>query len=79
MNGLRKEFLNSVGQQFLLYKQNKQSTIASHLNSFNIKKTMTHDFGNPNPGLGQAQKCGGVKPANGIPTSVLLYRLAPLF
>jgi len=28
---------------------------------------MTYD-GNPGPGLGQAQKCGGVKRVNGIPT-----------
>ena len=34
---------------------------------------MTYDFGYPNPGLEQAQNCGGVKPVNGIPTSVLLY------
>ena len=28
---------------------------------------MTYDVGNPGPGLGQAQKCGGVKKAvNGI-------------
>jgi hypothetical protein len=29
---------------------------------------MTYDVGNPDPGLGQAQKCGRVKPVNGIPT-----------
>ena len=29
---------------------------------------MTYYFGNPGPGLGQAQKCCGVKPVNGIPT-----------
>jgi hypothetical protein len=28
---------------------------------------MTHDFGNPSPGLGQALKCGGIQ-VNGIPT-----------
>jgi hypothetical protein len=28
---------------------------------------MTYDIGNPGPGLGQVQKCGGVKKAiNGI-------------
>jgi hypothetical protein len=32
-----------------------------------LKKTMTYDIGNPGPGLGQVQKCGGVKKAiNGI-------------
>ena len=29
---------------------------------------MTYDIGNPGPGLGQAHKCGRVKPVNGIPT-----------
>jgi hypothetical protein len=28
------------------------------------KKTMTYDVRNPGPGLGQAQKCSGVKPVN---------------
>ena len=35
----------------------------------NIKKKPRHDVG---PGLGQAQKCVGVKPVNGIPTLHLL-------
>jgi hypothetical protein len=25
-----------------------------------MKKTMTYDIGNPGPGLGQAQRCGGL-------------------
>ena len=29
---------------------------------------MTYDVGNPDSGLGQTQKCGGVKPVNWIPT-----------
>jgi hypothetical protein len=29
---------------------------------------MTYDVGNPGSGLGQAQKYGGVKIINGIPT-----------
>jgi hypothetical protein len=29
---------------------------------------MTYDFENPGPGLGHAQKCGRVKPINGILT-----------
>jgi hypothetical protein len=33
--------------------------ITSHLNSLNIKKTMTYDVVNLSPGLGQAQKGGG--------------------
>ena len=32
------------------------------------KKYLTYDIGNPGPGLWRAQKCGGVKPVNGIPT-----------
>ena len=36
--------------------------MTSHLNSLNTVKTMTYDVGNPSHGLGQAQKCGGVKP-----------------
>ena len=31
------------------------------------KKSMTYDTGNPGPGLGQAQKCGRIKPVTGIP------------
>jgi hypothetical protein len=35
----------------------------SHLNSLNTKKkTTTDDVGNTSPSLGQAQKCGRVKP-----------------
>jgi hypothetical protein len=32
------------------------------------KNTTTYDVGNPDHGLGQAQKWGGVKLINGIPT-----------
>ena len=31
------------------------------------KKNTTYDVGNPSPGLGQAQKCGGVKTDTEIP------------
>jgi len=34
-------------------------TTTSHLDSLNTKKTMKYDIGNPGPGLGQAQTCGG--------------------
>jgi hypothetical protein len=27
---------------------------------------MTYDLGNPDPGVGQSQKCGGIRPANRI-------------
>jgi hypothetical protein len=32
------------------------------------KKTTTYDVGYQGPGLGQAKKCDGAKPINGIPT-----------
>jgi hypothetical protein len=38
-------------------------------NSFNSKMTTTYGVRNPGPGLVQTQKCGRVKPANGITTS----------
>ena len=34
----------------------------------NIPPISKYDVGNPGPGLGQALKCGGVEPVNGIPT-----------
>ena len=43
-----------------------KTTVASHLEPFNINKTMTYDVENPGPGLGQAQKYGRVKLVNGI-------------
>ena len=38
----------------------------------NSTRKWTYDIGNLGPGLGQAQKCGRVKPVNGIPTLPLL-------
>jgi hypothetical protein len=38
-----------------------------YLKSLNTQKNTTYGVGNPGPGLGQAQKCGGVKPVNVIP------------
>jgi hypothetical protein len=32
----------------------------------------TYHTGNPGLGLGQTEKCGGVKPVNGIPTALLI-------
>jgi hypothetical protein len=61
-----KKSLHTDSKQF--YQINKWS-ITSHLHSLNTKKkTMTYDVGNPGPGLGQTQKCGRVRPVNGIPT-----------
>ena len=39
-------------------------------NNINTKKTMTDDVVNPGPGLGQAQKGGGVKSVNGTPPTL---------
>ena len=41
--------------------------LSSQLISLNTKKTTTHDVGDPGPGLGQTQNCGGVKVVNEIP------------
>jgi hypothetical protein len=42
--------------------------INNHLSPQTIerKKTTAYDFRNPDPGLVQAQKCGGVKPVSRI-------------
>ena len=52
---LWKESINSDGQQFHQYQQNKQSPLTSH--NWAYKKDHP---GNPDPCLTQAQKCGGV-------------------
>jgi hypothetical protein len=41
--------------------------MVNNSNNINTKKTVTDDVVNPGPGLGQAQKGGGVKSVNGIP------------
>jgi hypothetical protein len=38
---------------------------------------MTYTSGNPGPGFRQAQKCGGVKPVNGLPTLPFLIIGSP--
>ena len=43
-----------------------------------MKKTTTYDLGNPCPGLGQAQKCGGLNRLIGIPTLTLLITGSPM-
>jgi len=43
-------------------------TTTFYLNLLNTKNNTTFNFNNPCPDLGQAQKCGGVKPVNWIPT-----------
>jgi hypothetical protein len=47
-------------------------TITFHQESLNIKKTMRYDVENLCPGLRQGQKCGEVKPVNGISWKSLL-------
>ena len=43
--------------------------MTSNIDSLNTqKKLSTYDVGNPGPDLVQAQKCGGIKPVNEIPT-----------
>jgi hypothetical protein len=54
---LNVSFIKEIQTHFL-YEKNKKTK----------KKTSTYDVGNLGPGLGQAHKCGGVKPGNGIPT-----------
>jgi hypothetical protein len=46
--------------------------MTSHLKPLNTKMSTTYDAGNPGPGLGQAHKCGGIKPVNGISILQLL-------
>jgi hypothetical protein len=43
-------------------KQNKQSLLTEYKKDYNLWVV------NPGPGLGQAHKCGRVKPVDGIPT-----------
>ena len=50
-----KESLNSDGQQFYQYQQNKQPP---HTSNQWTQKKRTYNFGNPGPDLGQAQKSG---------------------
>ena len=38
--------------------------IISHLNSLNAQNTTSYGVAKRDPGLGHAQKCGGIKPVN---------------
>ena len=60
-----------MGRLDCMHIQNIQ-TMTSHLKSLNTKMSTTYDAGNPGPGLGQAHKCGGIKPVNGISILQLL-------
>jgi len=50
--------------------------ITYHLNFLNRQKTTTYGVGNLGPGFGHAQKCGGVKPVNGISNPPLENRIS---
>ena len=59
---LWKENLNTEGQQFHHYIQNRQPSLTSTHKKKERKKTTTYNIGNPGPGLGQAHNCGIDKP-----------------
>jgi hypothetical protein len=46
--------------------QKNRTITASHLNSLNLVKTTIYDVGNPGSGLGQTQKCDGIKSVSGF-------------
>ena len=59
------ESVNSDGHQIHQYQQKKQlPLILTEL----TEQTTTYDDGNPDPCLGWIQRCGEVKPVNGITT-----------
>ena len=60
-----KESLNSDGQQFYQFQQNKPPPVTSNHLKKNIENT-TYYIGKPVSVLGQAQQCGKVKLVNGI-------------
>jgi len=45
----------------------KTTLIIPRLKSLSTKKTMVYADGNPGPGIGRTQKCGGAKQIDGIP------------
>lgn len=50
------------------------SSNRKHLNTNKQTKTTTYGVGNQGPTLRQTQKCGGVKPHNGIVTPSAIIR-----
>ena len=50
----------------------KKRTIISYPKTMNVKQTTTYEVESPGHGLGSPQKCGGVKPVDGIPNPSLL-------
>jgi len=66
------ESLHNDGQQLHQYQQNEQSLLISNNDHCTKYKIMTYDVRNPGLGLGHAQKCGEVKPVNGILIRLLI-------
>jgi hypothetical protein len=56
----------------LQYLSPQTTTVPLTSNHWTLIKTITYSFENPGAGSGQAQKCEGVKPVNGIPPLSLL-------
>jgi hypothetical protein len=75
---LKSDFDNFLSTKAEKFKQggstiptiSTKQTITSHLNSMNIKKTMTYEVGYPGPGLGQAQKYGRVSNCHDLYTDL---------
>ena len=58
--------MNSDGQQFHQYQQNQHSPLILTELTEPKKEHNIYDIGNSGPVLKQAQKCGWVKPVDGI-------------
>ena len=60
----------------LFHQYHQKQTITSHLNSLNINipRHMTLET-LARPSCGQAHRCGGVKPVNGIQTAIHIYKI----
>ena len=56
---------------------NSPNIIKTNIYLLSTSLNMTYDVGNPGPGLGQTQKCGEVKPVNGISILSLLIIGSP--
>jgi hypothetical protein len=65
---LQTESLNSDGKI-------TSSHLSVHHNSLIAQRTTTYDVRDPDPGFGQAEKCGGPKPINGITTRSIILLL----
>jgi len=59
-------YLVSILCRKVLFNNSNQYQQSEH------KKDRTYNVENTGPGLGQTQKCGGVKPVNGIPNTTIM-------